>query len=817
VPNGFSPGWLTEGIAVAHEAADDASGRNRSALFDTYARALVVEPPGLPGLATVTNQPLEWPRGHVSYLLGGRFVEWLVARSGQAALRGFIAEQGSQLWPWAPSYAAERWFGAGFPALWVEFRGALERRYQAQLEAIRARPVTRPARLTARGAEVGRPRWTPDGAGLVYLDHGPEARGGLRRVSAAGVDLGLAYPVDLHGPFDLRSGGEAVVARGQVWREFRVYDDLWLADLASGRAQRLTDGERATDPDLTPDGAAVVYVARVGGGGHELRRRPLAGGPAELLLRREGAQLYDPAVSPDGRRVALSIQEGGRRDLWLLEDGRLTRLTDDDAIDLQPAWTPDGRWLLFASDRGGVFNLHAWPAAGGPLRQVTNVETGALDPAVSPDGRTIAFVTYGRAGHDLATIPFDEATWLDEPPVEPPPPPAPSTEAVAATPLPSTPYRPWTALPTFWLPTWSADASGDTVGAFTAGADVVGHHTWQAQGWWSLKSETLGYAASYVGGWSWPTLDLYSERFLEVSPGEPARFTTAWTPLAPGATFSFTRLERSLRLRLGWSATRWDTVGDPGSTAGIPPGWLFEDGTLSEATLGASYSDARRYAWSISPEEGRTLSLKLRLAGRETGSDYDLWRARAAWAEYLRLPGTRHVVLAARLSGALAHGSLGGSPPFTLGGLSQPSAVDLYLLQSFAPSDQLRGYPAGLFAGNGVALANLELRFPLASPGWGHSTWPAFLRRVHGALFVDAGETFVHGTERGYAGRDFRWDRLRLGAGAELRLETVLAYWLVADLRIGVARGLGRPFRGESPGQDPYAEWQGYVTFGPSY
>lgn len=817
VPNGFTPAWLIEGIAVAHEAGDDATGRNRSALFDMYARALVLAPPGLPGLEVVTNQPLEWPRGHVPYLLGGRFVEWLLARNGREALRGFIAEQGSQVWPWAPSWTAERWFGAGFPALWAEFRAALERRYQAELAAIRTRPVTRPRRLTHRGATVARPRWSPDGATLTYLDHGPEERGGLRRVSLDGRDLGLRVAVDLHGPFALRGPDEAVVARGQVWREFRVYDDLWLEDLARGTARRLTDGERATDPALTPDGTAVVYVARAGGE-MELRRRPLAGGPAERLLRREGAQLYDPAVSPDGRRIALSIQEGGRRDLFLLEDGRLSRLTDDDAIDLQPAWSPDGRWLLFASDRGGVFNLHAWSPGTGAWRQVTNVETGALDPAVSPDGRAVAFVTYGRAGYDVATLPLDPDGWLEEAagtglaaPQEAPP----AAAAPPSPPLASAPYAPWTALPTFWLPVLGVDAAGTTLGAFSAGADVVGHHTWQAQGWWSAKAATPGYALSYLGGWSWPALDLLSERLVEASPGEPDRLTAAWTPLAAGATFSVTRLERALRLRLGWSVTRWDTIGAAG--AGATPEHRFVDGTLSEATFGAAYSDARRYAWSISPEEGRTLSLRARLAAAETGSDYRLWRARAGWSEYLRVPWTRHVVLATRLSGALAHGSLGGSAPFTLGGLSQPDPVGLFLLQTFSPADQLRGYPAGGQEGNGVALANLELRVPLGAPELGHSTWPLFLRRAHAALFADLGEAFVLGTERGYAGPGFRWDRLRLGVGVELRLELVLAYWVVTDLRLGVARGLGRPLAGESPAQDPLAQWQGYVSFGPSF
>lgn len=897
-PNAFTPPWLIEGLAVAHEARDPQSGRNASALFDMWARALVVEGRGLPGLEVVTNEPLEWPDGHTRYLLGGRFLEWIERQRGQQALRDFIALQGAQFLPWAPNFAAATHLGGTFPALWADFRGDLEKRYQLQLAEVRRRPVTTPTRLTRRGWDVSRPRWTPDGAGLVYLDHGPDERGGLRGVSAAGEDLGRLTPVDLHGNFALLDGRRAVLARAQVWREFRVYDDLWLADLATGAQRRLTAGERATDPAVAPDGSAVVYVARLGGGEMALRRRALQGdelGRADTLLHRPGALLYDPAVAPDGRRIALSIHEGGRRDLYLLEGERLTRLTDDDALDLQPAWTPDGRWLLFASDRGGVFNLHAWSAETGAFRQVTNLETGALDPAVSPDGRTIAFATYGRAGFDVATLPFDPAAWLEEAPLPSPAPrergeganlftPIPAAAQSSAKPLsehtakdpsentsegarehtsltpaggaaasaaplappsgpppamapaensslsptggegrgegagalPSTPYAPWTALPTFWLPIWSADAAGDTLGIFTAGQDVVGLHTWQAQGWWSLKGRTAGYLASYQGGWSWPALDLTSERLVDFSAGAPARIAAAWTPLAGGATFTFTRLEQALALRLGWSATRWDTLSTPDPTP-PPPGREFVDGTLSEATFGAAWSSARRYPWSISAEEGRRLSLRLRVASRETGSDYALWRARAAWSEYLRIPGTRHAVLAARLSGGLAHGSLGGGVPFTLGGLTQPNPLDLFLLQSFSASDQLRGYPAGAFGGNGVALANLELRFPLLEPSLGHSTWPALVRRVHGAVFADVGETFVKGTERGYAGSGFRWDRLRVGAGVEARLELVLAYWLVTDLRLGLARGLGRPLRNESPTQDPAAEWQGYVTFGPSF
>ena len=552
-----------------------------------------------------------------------------------------------------------------------------------------------------------------------------------------------------------------------------------------------------------------------GGGEQALRRRAVDGGPAETLLQLPGVQLYEPAVSPDGRRIALSIQREGRRDIVILEDGQLRDVTSDDALDRSPSWTPDGRWLLFCSDRGGIYNVYAWEAASGAIRQVTNSETGAFEPAVSPDGATLAFATYSRRGFDLATIPFEPTTWLDPTPAAPAvaaPVPAPGADVAAR------PYSPAeTVLPTYWLPVLGFGSAGNTFGFFTAGADVLGLHSWQFDASADTAAMTLGYSLSYVGGWSWPSFDFYSTRYTTDSPGYPARLVTAWTPFAPGATFTFTRLERQLAFRVGWTPTLIETLGHMPPTTGYPAGRLFADGLLSEAALSVAYGDAHRYAHSISTEEGRFLTLRLRYAGAATGSDYALWRARAAWAEYTRIPLTRHVVLATRLSGAISHGSLGGEPPFSLGGIPPTDLLSLTPLQSFSPSDQLRGYPSGLFEGNGTVSASVELRFPLFAPELGYSTWPVFLRRVHGALFADFGEAFVQGTERGYSGPDFHWKRLRAGAGAELRLETALAYWLLTDIRLGVARGLGKPFGGVGPRQDPWAIWQWYVVLGPSF
>jgi len=99
VPNAMVPPWLTEGMAVLHESGAG-HGRNASALFDMYARAIVLEG-GLFPLSEVSNPPLDWPLGNMWYLLGGASSRFLHERSGSEGLRAFLAEQGRFVWPFA--------------------------------------------------------------------------------------------------------------------------------------------------------------------------------------------------------------------------------------------------------------------------------------------------------------------------------------------------------------------------------------------------------------------------------------------------------------------------------------------------------------------------------------------------------------------------------------------------------------------------------------------------------------------------------------------------------------------------------------------
>ena len=136
-------------------------------------------------------------------------------------------------------------------------------------------------------------------------------------------------------------------------------------------------------------------------------------GRVESLWDEDG--IYgSPRLSPDGRRLAVSVQRGDNWDVWAYDMERdvATRLTFENGYDADPVWSPDGRYVAFASDRddGQIATYRTRSDGTGEAERL--IEPGTLEfPAPlswSPDGARILLTTPGQGdSDDLWFLPVD--------------------------------------------------------------------------------------------------------------------------------------------------------------------------------------------------------------------------------------------------------------------------------------------------------------------------------------------------------------------------------------------------------------------------
>lgn len=779
-PNAWQPAWLVEGLATYQETRLSRGGRGRSSYRNMLLRAAVREGE-FPALADAGVFPDFWPQGEVPYLFGEAFYRHLIDRYGAEFPGAFAEAYAGRTFPLLIDGTMRRLTGTTFANEWRLWRQQLPAAGTAGDEDHAALE-----RLTSSGFSKGAPSLAPDGRRLVFAaassDHVPslllrEADGTLRTLGRR-----LAVPAG-EGVVWHPDGNALIYAALSRDPRDNLFSDLYRFDLTTAKATRLTRGLRAGAPDRHPASGELLFTA-AGIGDNRLMisdadgRNPRPLTPAGHYAR--------PRWSPDGTRIAVVAKEAGRFRLRLLDrDGHLIAdIPTGGGIVSAPAWSPDGRLLYFVSDRDGTSQLYAWRAVDRTLWQVSDDGHGLFAPEPSRDGAALFVLAYSAAGFDLARLPLHPERWRQLAVEEE----APSTLPPAATPPPSAaPYRPWADLrPRYWLPWFGSDEDGGTLGLLTSGEDAVARHAWSANLQYGRSSRRPAASLLYrYDGWL-PT--------LEVTAGDTALPYGNFYPVSGCETYW--ERERAFSADLLFpGGTLWQRhtfiaglryrhfaplLAAPAGL-NLPPG-----GELAGGRLAWRYVSAVRPARAISPEDGRLLEFAVQhssplLATSERST------ASLDWREYLTFAD--HRVVATRLFAAAASGDLLPQRAFQLGG-DNPGEIVAAADTQYLP---LRGYPVNSQRGERALLAGVEYRFPVGEVGAGSDNGALYMRRVHGALFAEAGAA---------SDRDLpSADELRRAVGGELRFDLDAAYSLPLTLRVVVAKGL-----------DQDGEAQGYLS-----
>ena len=249
---------------------------------------------------------------------------------------------------------------------------------------------------------------------------------------------------------------------------------IWAVNLSSGAERRVSaEGVRADAPSWGP-GGKLVYHSTAGNGSQleidgtgltgdenafpfrvswasaneivyvsdgKIRRRTLDGGasrtiefsatlpvmtaranrsaipPRPAAISHPVRGILSPAISPDGKHVAFAAIG----DLYLYSLGaKSDNITNDRFLDTEPAWSPDGRYLAWSTDRAGqLLDIWLLDQKTGTKRRLTSTDGSAMGAAWSPDGKQIAFLNvdgvWRRASVNVVDVASGEVRQIHPP------------------------------------------------------------------------------------------------------------------------------------------------------------------------------------------------------------------------------------------------------------------------------------------------------------------------------------------------------------------------------------------------------------------
>ncbi|MGA2764520.1 MAG: hypothetical protein ABSG17_14270 [Spirochaetia bacterium] len=505
----FLPGWMIEGPSTNTETIFTAGGRGRNPLFEMYSKAPVEEGKlfNLEQAAYGSSFP---PPGRI-YVGGYTLVDFLLSTYGRDAFQRIMdAYLGFPFFgPWS---AISKVTGKSASEVFDSLKKHMEKKYRPDVGVPAGSLIT-----PRKPGDWIHPQATARGLYVYHTsqDHFPaivryDPASGREEILHAVIDDGLSFTATRDGK-TLYFTSQAVTWIDPV--DEQEISDLYRLEVDTGRLRQLTHGAHIWQPCVSQDGTALVAVQ---GSGPYSRIVSVdqETGSLRVLFSRSEANVYTPAFSPDGRRLAFTLNVRGFQDVYVADYQGLAQdaaalpdirslVTDMSQDAATPVLGPDpfGEYfpsfldnniLLFSSDRGGSLALYRADLASKEVARVIDDPVAAI--SAIPNGDALLYSSYSSDGWCLKSVPLErlEAEPLAQDQLARQEYPAAYswTGAAAA----SRPYHDWPG-PLLWLPYPSVTVTAPGaqgvelgLGAAVYGASLLGTTTWLADAGWFFAS-----------------------------------------------------------------------------------------------------------------------------------------------------------------------------------------------------------------------------------------------------------------------------------------------------------------------------------------
>jgi WD40 repeat protein len=874
IPGAIVPAWFAEGVAQYNrpEFGYETWDSHRDMILRMYAldgKMLSWSEMGGFGKTGLGNES--------SYNAGYSLVNYIAKTYGEGKLDE-ISRNLSRFSTLTVDDAIYRSLGKTGNELYGEWKGQITETYAKRIAPVKSHLVQ--GELIA---DVGfgnfYPTFSPDGKKIAYVSN--------KEADYFGLSSLYVYNLEAKGEGSKEELAKEGVRSALSWSpegdkivysklsppdtHGDVFYDIYVFDFRVEEETRLTEGLRAYNPSFSSDGKRIVFVTAKDGTTN-MGLMNVDGSNFRLLTNfKNGEQIYSPRWSPARQNVVLDTSSGTLKtsDLivfdYFVKDGRDiaaisfdTTLWDprfrilitgnDDCRN--PAFTPDGKKIVYSSDRTGIFNIYAYDLASGATEQLTNVLGGAFMPSMNKQGE-LTFAAYTSSGYKIAFI--REAREFKVPGSDYASGEAASTLVASLAETGISPRPDWNKLKNYddtQVPSYESRPYKsiftsisffpflriDNCNKQNKGIDVI------KPGLFFLSNEMLEKYGIFGGA----AINRQLERDLfltfEYKDRLPLLYRAGITPSISLELYNVTRktsanielpqdtigvdvgfnlfefdaiiahkiINNSYDLKLGYRHSRYSsTIGD----FILPESFMLVKATDNLYFIGNDISINLKYrgivpssTMDVNPV-GRRVELRYDYEFNKFNSDgqyevieglllpvykhYNFHRVEFTWNEYWRLPFWKHT-----LGLSLRGGTIFGPP------------VDNFFDYYAGGLVGMRGYPYYGLGGNKIATVNVSYRFPI-SDNMDFRVLQIYFDKLYVSVFGDYGNAW---TDSPMILKNFKRD-----AGFELRLETYSFYVYPTRIFFSAAYGFDEFSRDVNKVRVDYGrEWRLYfgVLFG---